>query len=91
MDETTAYADRVVSIAQEQVPELESLYYLAQPESASVSLMLVDRGDRSRSSSEIAESLRPFLQNIAGCEITASASDMTAMLGGNDISVEITG
>ena len=53
--------------------------------------MLVDRGDRSRSSSEIAESLRPFLQNIAGCEITASASDMTAMLGGNDISVEITG
>ena len=73
------------------MPELESLYYLAQPESASVSLMLVDRGDRSRSSSEIAESLRPFLQNIAGCEITASASDMTAMLGGNDISVEITG
>lgn len=91
VDETTAYADRVVSITQEQVPELESLYYLAQPESASVSLMLVDRGDRSRSSSEIAESLRPFLQNIAGCEITASASDMTAMLGGNDISVEITG
>ena len=91
VEETAAYADRVAAIAQEQVPELESLYYIAQPESASVTLTLVDRGDRDRSSSEVANALRPYFQDIAGCEITTSASDMTAMLGGSDISVEISG
>src|SRR5699024_5045619 len=73
------------------IPELESLYYTADAESASVTLNLVDRGERDRSSSQVADGLRPFLQDIAGCEITVNASDMTAMLGGSDISVEITG
>ena len=91
IDETAAIADRVVAIAQAQVPELDNLYYTCQPESASVTLNLVDRGDRKRSSSEVADSLRAPLADIAGCEITVSASDMTAMMGGSDISVEITG
>ena len=91
VEETTAYADRVASIAQEQVPELESLYYTAQAESASVTLNLVGRTERDRSSGEVADSLRPFLRDIAGCEITVNAMDMTAMLGGSDISVEISG
>lgn len=89
--ETSAIADRVVALAQAQVPELDNLYYTCQPESASVTLNLVDRGDRKRSSSEVADSLRAPLADIAGCEITVSASDMTAMMGGSDISVEITG
>lgn len=89
--ETSAIADRVVALAQTQVPELDNLYYTCQPESASVTLNLVDRGDRKRSSSEVADSLRAPLADIAGCEITVSASDMTAMMGGSDISVEITG
>ena len=91
IDETAAIADRVVAIAQAQVPELDNLYYTCQPESASVTLNLVDRGDRKRSSSEVADSLRAPLADIAGCEITVSASDMTAMMGGSDIRVEITG
>nr|WP_326183749.1 efflux RND transporter permease subunit [uncultured Oscillibacter sp.] len=91
IDETSAIADRVVSIAQAQVPELDNLYYTCQPESASVTLNLVDRGDRKRSSNDVADSLRSPMADIAGCEITVSASDMTAMMSGGDISVEITG
>ena len=91
VEETSAYADRVVSIAQEEIPELESLYYIAQAESASVTLNLVGRTERDRSSGEVADSLRPLLQDLAGCEIAVNAMDMTAMLGGSDISVEISG
>lgn len=91
VDETEAIADRVVAIAQAQVPELDDLYYTCRPESASVSLNLVSRSDRSRTSNEVAASLRAPLADIAGCEITVSTSDMTAMMSGSDISVEIAG
>lgn len=92
LSETTAIADRVVEIAQENVPELESIYHMTQPESSSINLVLVDKSERSRSSEQVANDLRPLLADIAGCEITVNASDMTAMLGsGSDISVEITG
>jgi len=89
--ETAAITDRVVAIAQEQVPELDDLYYTCQPESASLTLNLVSRSDRRRSSSEVADSLRPSLADIAGCEITVDTSGMTAMMSGDDISVEISG
>ena len=49
MEQTTAIADRIVAVSQENVPELETLYYTAQPESASVSLSLVDKSQRDRS------------------------------------------
>lgn len=91
VEETTALADRVAQLARDAVPETESLYYMAQAEAATVNLNLVDKGQRSRSSSDVATALRSVLQDVAGCEITASASDMTAMMGGSDISVEITG
>lgn len=92
LDDTASIADRVVEIVQENVPELESVYYITQPESSSVNLVLVDKGDRSRSSGQVANDLRPLLADIAECEITVNATDMTAMLGsGNDISVEVTG
>ena len=102
VEEITAVADQVTAIAQEQVPELESLYYLAQGGSGGVSmmsgsgsvtvgLMLVDRGQRDRTSSQVADDLREQLRDVAGCEITVTASDMTAMMSGSDISVNITG
>ena len=90
LNDTAAIADQVVEIAQENVPELESIYHMTQPES--VNLVLVDKEDRERSSSQVANDLRVQLQDIAGCELTVGASDMTAMLGGgSDISVDITG
>lgn len=91
IDETSAIADRVVAIAQAQIPELDNLYYTCEPEAASVTLNLVGRSERSRSSSGVADSLRAPLADIAGCEITVSTSDMTAMMSGSDISVKITG
>jgi len=34
VDETSAISERISGIAQEQVPEMESMYYMAQPESS---------------------------------------------------------
>ena len=92
-DETAAISDRVARLVQEEVPELESMYYTAGDESATMSLTLVDKSQRQRSSEEVANHLRELLEAdpIAGCEITINASDMTAMMGGSNISVEITG
>jgi len=39
----------------------------------------------------IADGLRPLLQDIAGCEISVVSTDMTSMMGGSEISVDITG
>ena len=52
----------------------------------------MNKSERDRSSAEVADGLRAALADIAGCEITVSTSDMTALMGGgDDISVEITG
>jgi len=91
VDETAGYAEQVVAIAQENIPELRDLYYTAQSESASVSLNLVDKEARTRSSDQVAEDLRPLLQDVAGCQITIASSDMTAMMSGSDIGVNIIG
>ena len=91
VQETTAIADRVAAVAEANVPELESLYYTSQDETATVSLTLSDKSDRRRGSDEIADSLRPLLQTIAGCEMTVVSTDMSAMMGGSEISVDITG
>ena len=103
LEESTAIADQVAAVVQEQVPELESFYYMAQSGSGSgmmsmsgsgsttMGLTLVDRSQRTRTSSEVADDLREQLQDIAGCEITVGASDMSASMSGSDISVEVTG
>lgn len=91
LEQTTAIADRIVSIVQEKVPELDSVYYISQDESATLNLTLTDKEDRERSSTQIANDLREELRDIAGCEITCDASGMSAMMGGSDISVEVTG
>lgn len=91
MEESAAIADRISAIAQEAVPELEELYYIAQDESVTLMLNLTSKSQRQRSSFDIAEDLRPLLQDIAGCEITVDASGTMGMLGGSDISLDITG
>lgn len=91
LEETNAIADRVAAIAQERVPELEDMFYIAQDESVTMMLNLVSKGERERSSFDVVNDLRPALQDIAGCEITVSASSSMAMMSGSDISVEITG
>ena len=92
VEDTAAIADTVVAVAMEDIPELESIYHLSQPESSTVGIVLVDKEKRARSSTRIANELRGRLENIAGCEITVSASDMTALMGsGADISLDITG
>lgn len=91
VEETSAITDRITGIVERDVPELENMYAMSQAESATIGLNLVGKSERSRSSSDIANDLRVAMQDIAGCEITASASQMTGMTSGDDISVEITG
>ena len=91
VEETSAIADRVARIVQSEVPEMEDMYYIAQDESVTMMVNLVNKGDRERSSFAVVNDLRPALQDIAGCEITVSASSTMAMISGDDISVEITG
>lgn len=91
VEETSAIADRITEIVQRDVPELESMYAMSQAESATIGLNLVGKSERTRSSSDVADDLRVAMQDIAGCEITASSSQMTGMTSGDDISVEITG
>ena len=91
VDQTSAIADRVSAIAEENVPELTSVYYTAGDESASITLTLPSRHERSRSSEEIADHMRVLMQDIAGCEFSVVASDMTSMLSGSEISIDITG
>ncbi|MDD5931722.1 MAG: efflux RND transporter permease subunit [Oscillospiraceae bacterium] len=90
-EETAAIADQVVAIAQAELPELKDLYYTSGAESASVSLNLVGKSERSRSASQVADDLRTKLQDIAGCQLGVSAMDMGALMGGSEINVEISG
>jgi len=94
VEEAAAIADRVSAVSEEQIPELDSVYYIAsEGSSTTMGVSLVNRTERERSSKEVADSLRDYLNRnpIAGCEITVSTSDMSAMMGGSDIDVEITG
>jgi HAE1 family hydrophobic/amphiphilic exporter-1 len=91
LDETAAISDQVVAIVQREVPEMTDMFYLAQDESSSVMVNLTDKGDRTRSSKQIADALRTAMQDVAGCELTVSASSTTSYLSGSDIDVEIQG
>ena len=91
VDETSAIADQVCAIIETEVPEFHDLYYTASAESASVSVNLVGRDQRTKTATEVAADVREKLRDIAGCEITVSSMDMGAMMGGSDIGVTITG
>ena len=91
VEETAAIAEQVVAVVEQNVTELKDMYYTASARSASVTLNLVDRDDRKASTEEVATRLRSQLRDIAGCEITITATDMTSSMSGNDISVRIVG
>lgn len=102
LEDVSAMADRAVDIALEQVPEIESIYYstggasmstTSTANSASITVNLVDKSDRDRSSQQVADDLRPYMQNLAGAEISVEASgtmDMSSMTG-DAISVTLRG
>ncbi len=92
LEETAAIADRVSAITEEAVPEIQEMFYIASNESVTMMLDVGSKSQRGRSSNDIAQALRETLQDIAGCEITVSASDAGAMMGGGgDIAVNIEG
>ena len=91
LNETSAIADRVTAIVEENVPELDELFYVAQDESVTFMANLVSKSERSRSSFDVVNDLRPKLQDIAGCEITVDASSSMGMISGSDINIEISG
>ena len=91
LNETSAIADRVTAIVEENVPELDEMFYVAQDESVTFMANLVSKSERSRSSFDVVNDLRPKLQDIAGCEITVDASSSMGMISGSDINIEISG
>ncbi len=93
LEQTAAYSDRIVDIAQEECPEIETLYAINQAESATIMLDVGPKADRDRSSKQIANDLREALRDIAGCDITVSDYSMMGSMSGSsdDISVSITG
>lgn len=102
LEDVSAMADRAVDIALEQVPEIESIYYstggasmstTSTANSASITVNLVDKSDRDRTSQQVADDLRPYMQDLAGAEISVEASgtmDMSSMTG-DAISVTLRG
>lgn len=98
IEEAAAIADRIMAIVEQKCPEMEDAYYIASGSSSMMSsgdvtmgVNLVDKQDRARSAFKIEDDLRTALQDIAGCEITVSASSSMATMSGDDINVEITG
>ena len=90
-EQTAEIAGQMVDMIYDRVPELESVYYSVGESENEVGIILVPRKDRQRSATEIANDLRVAFADIAGCEYTISAMDMSQMMTGNDIEVEVTG
>jgi len=92
LEDIAEKCDQIAEICTENVPEINEIYYIAQSGSTSqVEFQLVDKGERKRSCKEIANDLRTKLNDIPGCELTVVATDMTAMLSGDEISVQVRG
>ena len=92
LNETSVIADQLTAIAEAEVPEIEEMFYIASDEAVTMMLDVGSKSQRQRSSNEIAQALRAAARDVAGCEITVSASDASAMMGsGGDIAVNIQG
>ncbi|MCR5825543.1 MAG: efflux RND transporter permease subunit [Oscillospiraceae bacterium] len=90
-EQTAVIAEQMVDIIYERVPELEGVYYSVGESENEVGIILKPLKDRNRRAAEIANDLRVAFADIAGCEYTISAMDMSQMMTGNDIEVKITG
>ena len=100
LEDTIDYGERVMAIVEDTCPEVDNMYMTIGSamasggggDSASLTVNLVGRGERSRSSKEVAQAIQAATADVAGCEITASESSMMGSLtGGNDIQVNISG
>lgn len=96
MEETEAIEDRIASIAEKTIPEMDTLYYSTggsglMSGGSSVTIMLVDLKDRKRSATEIANELRDNLKNIAGCELSVETASSMGSMSGAAISLSLSG
>ena len=102
-EEAIGIAEQVTAVVQREVSadEMENVYYMVSGGSGMTSMMssgditvglnLVKKAERERGASEIADALRDKLNDVAGCEITVTASQQMSMSSSNDINVKITG
>ncbi|MBQ9492775.1 MAG: efflux RND transporter permease subunit [Oscillibacter sp.] len=102
-EEAIGIAEQVTDVVAREVTaeEMDNVYYMVSGGSGMTSMMssgditvglnLVKKSLRERSSMEIADALRERMNDIAGCEITVTASQQMSMSSGSDINVELTG
>ena len=90
-EQTSVIAEQMVDIIYDRVPELDGVYYSVGEQENEIGIILVPKKDRERDATEIANDLRVAFADIAGCEYTISAMDMSQMMTGSDIEVQITG
>ena len=102
-EEAIDIAEQVTAVVQREVSgdEMENVYYMVAGGSGMTSMMssgditiglnLVKKALRERSAMEIAEDLRGYMHDIAGCEITVTASQQMGMSSSADINVELSG
>ena len=101
-EEAQAIAERVTAIVERETePWLENCYYMVSGGGSgmlsmmasgdvTVGLNLIKKSERDISAAEVADLLRDKFADIAGCEITVTASEMT-ISSGDDINVELSG
>lgn len=93
--------DTVVAVLDhiEDIPELDIVYanvgsgmFNSGTDAASVTLNLVDKKDRDRSTNEVCDEIRERTADIAGAELTISSSNNAmGSYGGKDVSFNVTG
>ena len=100
VEDAVNIAEQLVPIVEKETEgELENVFYMVMGDSGMGSMMggdlmlqlnLVDKTERSRSANEIADALRDAMNDIAGCEISVSASSMS-LTSSDDINVVLRG
>lgn len=90
-EDTAVIAQQMIDVIEARVPEAEGSWYSVGETENEVGVILVPKKDRERDATEIANDLRVAFADIAGCEYTISAMDMSQMMTGSDISVQVTG
>ncbi len=92
LEQSCDIAERVCAVVESEVAELDSYYYIAEEGSVTATVNLVPKGEREKSAKQVADALRDgALADIAGCEISVSAMDMGAMMGGSGVTVNVFG
>ena len=98
LETAEAISDRIVDIALESVPEAQRIYYTSGGMSSSsggtsvsITLTLVDKDERERSTDEVAEAMRNAVADIAGAEISVEASSSMSSMTGEALNLKLQG